>query len=182
MLEGKAQSAHDLRGVGQRIRFLRGALSQAAFAAKVGVTRSALANYETGRTSPGPEVVKSIAGACGVGPSFLTDGTVQSVEEFATSLGITYGASGSFSDDELAFLRVLAISDATTLRKVVITLIEGLKQDRNWKDLADPVTLPSDLVRLVDIAEGRDFHRSRPRENFPDLLKALDQRLRDLSQ
>jgi hypothetical protein len=45
----------------QRIRVQRGE----EFAARVGITRQMLANYESGRTVPGPDVLERIARAAG---------------------------------------------------------------------------------------------------------------------
>ena len=44
----------------ESIKVLRGHLSQRELADKIGVTRSALANYETGRTKPSDEVMLAI--------------------------------------------------------------------------------------------------------------------------
>ena len=46
------------------IRMLRGNLSQAEFAKKVGISQSAIANYELGRF-PKPEILDKIAAAAG---------------------------------------------------------------------------------------------------------------------
>ncbi len=63
----------DLRGLGERIRAAREkqGLTQAALATRVGVTRSAVAQWETGRSGQVGTNLALIAEALGVGVSHL---------------------------------------------------------------------------------------------------------------
>ena len=52
--------------IGQRIKLLRGNMSQAEFANKLGITKSSLAMYERGERIPRDEVKIRISKRCGV--------------------------------------------------------------------------------------------------------------------
>lgn len=47
--------------------------SQEEFSAELGISRSCLANYETGKRYPGSEVIAKIADVCNILPNFLAD-------------------------------------------------------------------------------------------------------------
>lgn len=69
MARRKAFDIETSEAIGRRIRNARGAASQEDFAAAIGVSRSALTNYEAGRRLPNDEVLARIAQASGV-PTF----------------------------------------------------------------------------------------------------------------
>lgn len=62
----KSFSNETSREIGQRIRSARGSASQETFAAEIGVSRSALTNYEAGRRLPNDLVLSRIAEVSGV--------------------------------------------------------------------------------------------------------------------
>ena len=94
----------DARAFGRRLRELRGAKSQGELAELSGLTRSAIANYELGRSLPGQDVVAKLASALGIGPEeFRAEPTVEDWEEQFKAMGPT----DSVSDDEMAFVRLL---------------------------------------------------------------------------
>ena len=47
--------------------------SQEEFSADLGISRSCLANYETGKRYPGNEIIAKIADVCHILPNFLND-------------------------------------------------------------------------------------------------------------
>ena len=71
-----------------RIRQLRGRMTQQEFSDKVGVSRSALANYETGRSAPNIAVLRDMAKAMDVPETFLTMADELEVESDTRLFGI----------------------------------------------------------------------------------------------
>lgn len=47
--------------------------SQEEFSSELGISRSCLANYETGKRQPSGEMISKIANLCNIMPSFLTE-------------------------------------------------------------------------------------------------------------
>lgn len=181
MREDKAQTVHDERAVGRRIRFLRGTLSQEEFAAKVGISRPALANYETGRTIPKQKIIDKISEVFEVSSKFLTSGEVQSPEEFAVSLGLGSNKADELTPDEWAVIRVLAVCNNDTIVAVVKTLVEGFKADEESKQLADYTTIIDDLSRLLAISAGaKTYQRGVRRGNLEGMIEVLKRRMEQL--
>lgn len=181
MSKDKAQNVYDASSVGKRIRFLRGDLSQAAFAERVGVSRAALANYETGRTAPKASIIEAISEASGVSTEFLASGKVNDVEQLAVSLGMGSNTADQLTADEWAVIRILAVSKKETIQKVIRELIEGFKNDEDAKKLADLTTIEIDLTQLLTVdAEIREYQRGVRRGNLNGILAALAHRLEQI--
>ncbi|CAI9400724.1 hypothetical protein ANOBCDAF_00547 [Pleomorphomonas sp. T1.2MG-36] len=72
-----------LRAIGTRIREARGETTQEVFAAMIGVTRSALTNYEAGRRLPNDIVLRKISEVSGKSaPYILFGNTITPFEEY----------------------------------------------------------------------------------------------------
>lgn len=178
---GKAQTVQDGKGVGKRIRFLRGSLSQEEFAAKAGISRAALANYETGRTIPNLKVIAKISQAFDVSPEFISSGEVKKVDELAVTLGLGANTPDELTGDEWAVIRVLSVCNNDTVVAVMKALVEGFSADDEAKTLADYTTIIDDLARLLMIAEGRRFYeRGVRRRNLEGVIEALRRRMDQL--
>lgn len=65
------------RTLGERIRQVRGALSQADFAAKIGINKNLLGKYERGESVPGGEILSQIHDTAGVSLDWLLTGQGQ---------------------------------------------------------------------------------------------------------
>ena len=116
-------------GIPARLRALRGEESQQSFSERIGITRSALANYETGRTTPKPSVLRNICQKLGISESVLKTGEVSAFDDLAGAVG-TYREVGTLpglADDEKAIVRVLRLCDASVVHSVVVAIIEGLE-------------------------------------------------------
>lgn len=137
------------RLLGQRLRSLRKGASQADFAEKLGLTRSALANYELGRSLPKPDVLQRIAERLDISLQDLT-GPAQ-LADLKHSANLMLGVSDSPTQDEWAILRMLRLSGPECVLDVVRTIIRSLEADKSrlqaWK--ADTVLV--DLARLYTI-------------------------------
>lgn len=171
---------HDRDAVARRIRFVRGAMSQAAFAERIGVSRSAVANYETGRTVPPVEVLKAISEAFGLSSEFLKTGDVKSAAELATAVGLSPSHPDTLTEDEWAIARVLRLTDPEVVTNVVRIILDALTLDEEAKRLADPMTIEIDVARLLMILERRgQYHRGISRGNVDSLVAELARRLKD---
>jgi transcriptional regulator with XRE-family HTH domain len=119
---GENQMNHS--GIGSRIRAAREelGLTQAALAAKVGVTRSAVAQWETGRAGQVGSHLTQIASVLGVGVEHLLLGGAR------RSLAEEFGESG-LTGDELAMLRLYrecAAEDQAMLLRLARRLVKPL--------------------------------------------------------
>ncbi len=70
--QASTQNSKKPETVSRRLRFLRGKETQEAFSKRVGISRSALANYETGRSVPNSFVLNQISEKCGVAEDFFS--------------------------------------------------------------------------------------------------------------
>lgn len=174
----EAQSAHGRDTVGRRIRFLRGSMSQAEFAEKAGVSRSAIANYETGRTNPGRDVLTKIAHAFEVSPELLISGDVRDVEELTAALGFGPDTEDSLTADEWAIVRILRLMNTNVVAEAVRLFLETLTRDEEAKRLADPRTIEVDVARLIMILElDGEYQRGISQGNVKSLVAELARRL-----
>lgn len=116
----KAFDIETLRAIGDRIRDARGERTQEEFAEAIGVSRSALTNYEAGRRLPNDLILKKIAEVSGVGePALLFGPTVtpfelyrQRVNEAAMEAAQKrpgYIPRFMISDDEYAVIALLRL-------------------------------------------------------------------------
>jgi transcriptional regulator with XRE-family HTH domain len=118
----------DLVAVGARIRQAREnrGLTQAGLAAEVGVSRSAVAQWETGRSGQVGATLAVIARVLGVGVEHLLLGGAGQV---AGELGVMDSARG----DELALLRLYRACLAED-RAVVLRLLRRLAKVKAGAD------------------------------------------------
>ena len=146
--------------LGERLRWLRGDESQTVFSERVGITRSALANYETGRTTPKISVLRKITQRLGIAEEILLKGVSESLEDFADALGARTGTDtlADLTKDEKAIVRLLRICDTTTVHAAVDAIVSGLETGNFSKELADPLTIVDDIARLFRIAKSEGVH------------------------
>ncbi len=142
--------------VGARLRLLRGEESQEAFSRKVGITRSALANYETNRTVPKRSVLRQICQRLGVSENALVDGEAQDIPDLLGALGIynEVGTLPGLTDDEKAIIRVLRICDKGVAHAAISAITAGLEEKKFSTEVADPGTIVDDIARLYGIVEA----------------------------
>lgn len=70
---GIGKQSH-MKTLGSRIRFVRGALSQEVFAAKLGVSKGSLGGYERDENLPNSDIVLKICQETGVSAEWLLQG------------------------------------------------------------------------------------------------------------
>ena len=163
--------------IGKRIRALRGDDTQANFAKKIGVTRSALANYETGRTVPNDMVILKIANVTGVDPSSINSGEAYTFDDLAALLGAKHNVSGmgDLTQDERAVIRLLRVCDQQAVLEVVGAILEGLRSERIDLSIIDAANFESDYVLLAKIkADGGRYFKGYTRDTLLTILDQLD--------
>jgi transcriptional regulator with XRE-family HTH domain len=155
----------------QRIRQLRGEKSQAEFARFVGLTRSALANYETGRTTPKPSLLREISLKLGISEDFLLSGRVRNEYEFnyvATGKGFL---NDSFeSRDELSLLRVMRAARPNNIARVVGILLDDISDHAESREELKGVTAQHDLARLGEILRANGAYEKGSTGDANDAL------------
>ena len=153
----QAQTVHDPKTLGKRIKLLRGSLSQEEFAKRVGISRASLANYETGRTIPSKEVIEKIEESSGrISPTVLAGEQLKivGIEELAEQLGLSDDERLNLTKDEIALIRLARLCDRDTLRDLSSTIVQGFAQNEQSKRLAIDETL-LDLALLIEVADGK---------------------------
>lgn len=149
----QAQKSTKPNVFGERLRLLRGSYTQSEFAEKIGITRSALANYETGRTNAKAKVIRQIAVKLDVSEGFLQGNDVLP-SDLAKTLGIADDFSQSITKDEQAILRMLRLCRNRSVRAIVAIIIQNIIEDKSSTNDADLLLLEEDLLRLYSIMKA----------------------------
>ncbi|WP_296639956.1 helix-turn-helix transcriptional regulator [Roseinatronobacter sp.] len=176
MIDQQAQTVHDSKTLGKRIKLLRGTLSQEEFAKKVGISRASLANYETGRTIPSKEVIEKIEEISGRIPPAVLAGEqlkIVGIEQIAEQLGLSDDDRLNLTKDEIAVIRLARLCDQNTLRDLSSTIVQGFAQNEQSKRLAIDETL-FDLALLIEVADGkRSFLSGVQKGNLYAMIEEL---------
>jgi len=165
------QSSATPTDLGKRLRSLRGDLSQEEFAHKVGLSRSAVANYETGRTTPKPSVLRKISLAMGVEPKLLSDGLITDPSDLFAALGLPRDGSDQLTKDEWAIIQVLRICEFETAKQVVELILGDIHKGNDISALRDTLTLGNDVHRLAYIERNAGlYNRGVSLQGLSELL------------
>jgi transcriptional regulator with XRE-family HTH domain len=160
----------DARAFGRRLRELRGAKSQGELAELSGLTRSAIANYELGRSLPGQDVVAKLASALGIGPEeFRAEPTVEDWEEQFKAMGPT----DSVSDDEMAFVRLLRCAPPEDAIVFVKRLIDYFEAADDAFQFVDSEQAARDLARLYRAYSGKSFKHGMTADSVRKVARFL---------
>lgn len=172
--------AHNSTGLGARLRQLRGEKSQAEFAREVGLTRSALANYETERTTPKPSVLRKISAKVGISEDFLLDGIVRNefeLDRVVTGNGMTNACHET--GDELAILRVLRATRPETVKTIVGMLLQEIENVPEVRRQLVGQNADLDVSKLGEIYRNDGvFAKGGDREEMAEEIRKLARRLR----
>lgn len=148
--------------VAQRLRQLRGEATQEDFAEQLGISRSALANYETARTQPKPSQLRDFSRRLGISEDFLLSGTFRNEHELNRIVGGPLNLDSKRYDtpDEQTILRFLRVCRAGAVSKIASFLLEEFEENRDARASADPLYVSGDIARLAAIArDGNVFER-----------------------
>lgn len=126
-----------------------------------GLTRSALASYELGRTRPPNELLDRIKTRTGVDLD-----TGPEPEDYEADLHAIVGDGSNLTDDEWALVRVLRLVLLQDARAVASVLVKSIEDRGAGLQLADPKTVALDLARLYAVTSGqREYFRGVSGEN-----------------
>lgn len=145
------QAAQNSTDLPARLRSVRGERSQEEFARLVGLTRSAVAYYENGRTVPKPPVLRQISQRIGIADDYLLSGLIRNEYELnlvATGRGFLNECHETA--DELAMVRALRAVEPSTVQAVVGVLIKDIGDNASTRVKLGP-SLGSDLQALDSI-------------------------------
>lgn len=157
------------RAIGRRIRGLRGDASQFDFATAFGITRSALANYELGRSRPPKDFLEKIKARTG-----LDIDTGPELVDFEDELRNIVGDGSKLTEDEWALVRILRLLQASDVRRVAQEVMTAVEKRKAGLRLGDPQTVAMDLARLMIIAGGHaEYVRGVSGENVVQLARTL---------
>ncbi len=159
-----------LTPVAKRIRFLRGDETQAVFAQRIGISRSALANYETGRSTPDSFTLSRIAKNCDISEDYFTSNynPLDSMPTAAGVLGIAVEGVPDWTDDEAAVVRMLRICDQEVIQKVVGVVLAAANAQEITARLSTIFTIGEDFQRLVEVQERKREFSKGPLATYPD--------------
>lgn len=122
------------------------------------MSRSSLANYETGRSRPSGYVLDKISEIVDIPRSYfdLIDQTDQ--PDLAMLLGAVVEGRPKFTDDEIAIVRVLRLCDKSTAKAVVGRILEAVTSNSVAGNLVDILNLSEDLATLARILESKGLY------------------------
>ena len=148
---------------------MRGEVSQGSFATRFGITRSALANYELGRSLAPPDLLDRIKQHTGIDVSAGPE-PADYEAEFRTLLG----DGSTLTDDEWSVIRVLRIAHDEDARRVLSELVARIESRGEGLRLADQETIVLDLARLITVATGkRAYDRGTSAKTAMQVARAL---------
>lgn len=145
--------------ISRRIRFLRGKETQERFSKRIGISRSALANYESGRSRPNEYVVKHIAEALEMPVEFFDSVDLMAEPSTTALYGSVIEGKPDWTEDEVAIVNVLRVCSQNAVLKVVELLIEAASSEELTVSLGRIFFIKEDIERLIAIASRRGLFR-----------------------
>lgn len=141
--------------VAKRLRFLRGEETQESFAKRVGISRSALANYETGRSMPDEFTQLKILRNAGVSDDYLAQ-HYDPLEPHSTEavVGAVVEGLPDWTEDEATLVRILRLCDQKAIKDVLEVVLRGASQQEVTVALSTIFTIKDDLQRLMKVQSG----------------------------
>lgn len=141
--------------ISRRIRFLRGKETQERFSKRLGISRSALANYETGRSRPNEFVLKQIADALNMPVEYFGTFDLKEDPSPAALYGSVIEGKPDWTGDEVAIINVLRVCPRHAVLKVIELLIEAASCEELTVSLGRIFSIKEDFERLIAIASRK---------------------------
>jgi len=166
----KAFDNETLRAIGARIKAARGQRTQDEFAELIGVSRSALTNYEAGRRLPNDLVIKRISEVAGLSePDILFGKTVSAFAKYKDNVNAMAMAEAQkrpgyiprfmVSDDEYAFIALFRLMAAdgwqSPIIKAVLDFARNMHAEESSYRFSPPVHWGEAYVERLEAALGR---------------------------
>ncbi|MBK8439144.1 MAG: helix-turn-helix transcriptional regulator [Rhodobacter sp.] len=158
-----------LQSVARRLRFIRGDDTQEAFAKRVGVSRSALANYETGRSKPDDFTLSRIAEKAGVPIDYFQSSHEPSADNSpAAVIGAYIEGVPDWTEDEAALVRILRLCSPDTVQEVLQMVTSGASRQEFLVTLDAVFVIKEDIQRLLDAGNGLRSFEKGSLSTFPE--------------
>lgn len=138
------------RAIGRRIRSIRGQKSQQEFAEALGLSRSGLANYELGRSTPPAQLIEKIQNDLGVSVDLPPE-----LEDYEAELNQLVGNGKELTEDEWSLVRTLRLTETQDVQAFVLELVKRVEERSAGLRFGNPETTALDLARLMNIAMGK---------------------------
>ncbi|MDC8804257.1 helix-turn-helix transcriptional regulator [Halomonas pacifica] len=135
--------------VGHRLKLIRGELSQAAFADKVGVHKNTLGGYERGERSPDAEILRALVGL-GYNANWVLTGEGP---ERLTALGDAYTGVG---EPEKVFGRTLVEDVDHALLQAIVMQVRESEIDQGI------LLSPKAFTKVIIILYRSCAHNAKP--------------------
>lgn len=151
-------------GVARRIRFLRGEATQEEFSRKVGITRSALANYESNRSSPNEYLLAQIAHRCEMPLTFFDDPDLTPAEDWngAALLGKVVEGTPDWTEDERAIVGLLRLVPAEVVEQVCGILVQAATRKELSGLISQFASLTRDVASVLAVQARGGLFRKGP--------------------
>ena len=166
--------------ISARLRHLRGERSQEEFAQIIGLSRSALANYETGRTKPKPSILRQISERLGLSEDFLLSGSFRNEYELnLVTTGSGFINERHETEDELAFVRVLRAVDPLTVKAIAGLLLDAVADSPEVRSRLKGLRVDADILRLAAVFKaGGQYEQGYEDTSLDDFVRAIAKKAR----
>lgn len=147
----------------------------------MGITRSALANYETGRSLPDDFTLARIAEKLNLPNDYFDSSHDPLVEKsFAGAVGAAVEGLPDWTEDEAALVRILRLCDQPTIAEVLKVLAAGATRQEFLVTVSTIYTVNEDLQRLFDLGAGKRPFQKGSLATYPEgsALHAIGFKLR----
>lgn len=161
----------EARAFGKLLRGLRGRRTQAELAKGAGLTRSAIANYELGRSKPTEATVEALASALQVEPAALFP--EPTADDFVEAIKIDFPPDGGLSADELAFIRLLRCAPDDLIVSTARHLVEYIESDKKAFRFLDEAQSAADLARLYRTVKHGEWQAGASSESVLKIARYL---------
>jgi transcriptional regulator with XRE-family HTH domain len=161
--------AGSLQPIARRLRFVRGDATQEEFAKRVGVSRSAIANYETGRSIPDDFTLARIVESLGFPSDYFASNYDPLIEKsLAGAVGAAIEGIPDWTEDEATLVRILRLCDQSTIADVIKVVAEGAARQEFLVTISTIYTVNEDLQRLFDLGEGKRPFQKGSLATYPE--------------
>ena len=169
------------RTLGERIRKVRGEMSQAAFAAKIGINKNLLGKYERGESIPGGEILAQMRDALGISVDWLLTGWMppphwDDDEKYIAGIEAARAAAGQAEASPSAVTAAPTERDPDLYGRV-LEAISAVYKEMNWG-----ISLRQLGAEAAQIADDISAEGLAPDEKPPAVKAAaamLRRKLRD---
>lgn len=153
--------------VARRLRFLRGDETQTEFAKRLGVSRSALAIYDTGRSKPDDFTLSRICERLGLAADFFAaPSDPMATKSFQAIWGQAIEGQPDWTGDEALIIRMIRLCDENTIKGFLRDIADNAVKAEVVVTLGKIFDLQDDFQRLLELAEGMRHYEKGPQARY----------------